>query len=132
MHTRIYPAEHCPSCTKYVQADLTPRCPYCGYDFPLSYTIPYAEQWRFTEPLVDEMTKYKGLRLMGKYIGKHPERICEMVHVRYLYLSRYSGFDFNWLAPLKMLNSLELDYAPVKDLSGVGRLASLVVLALTE
>jgi Leucine-rich repeat (LRR) protein len=109
-----------------------PPCPFCGHQFPLNYVITSDERWRYTDELVERLKTYDGLRLMGKYIGRHPQRIGEMSQVRQLYLSKYSKSSLLFLAPLQKLESLELDYTPITDLSGLEALRHLRCLALTE
>jgi hypothetical protein len=130
MHTTSYIAEHCPMCTNDMLLEDMPICS-CGYRFPMTYVITYDEEWRYSEELIKRLKGNEGLRLMGKYIGKHAERINEMQNVKYLYLSRYKGFDFRYLQPLEHLNTLELDFTSIVHLEGVDKIPDLKVLSVT-
>lgn len=124
--------ECCPVCAEFPKSIEISHCWNCGYEFPLSYVIPYAEQWDLTEDLLEELEKYQGLRLLGRFIGKNKDAIAFLHQVKYLYLSRYKGFQFEFLKNQKNLNTIELDLTPIISLNGVEEIQNLSVLKLIE
>jgi len=107
-------------------------CGTCGYVFPLVFVVPYDCEWDYSPDMFHSFEAHEGLRLMGKFVGKKAERLTSLSHVRYLYLSRYPGFAFSWLRGFRRLVSLELDYAGLESLDGVGNLQKLACFQLTE
>lgn len=124
--------ECCPLCAEFPKSVEIPNCWNCGYEFPLSYVIPYAEQWDLTDELLMEVSKYQGLRLLGKFVGKQRSAISNFHQIKYLYLSRYRGFQFAFLKDQKVLNTIELDLTPILSLDGVEEIQNLSVLNLIE
>ena len=115
----VFPMQHEEQCT-------------CGYRIPLSLVIPYDFDWKYSEELIQQFREYDGLRLMGKFTGKNSEQMSSFSHVKYLYLSRYTGFSFSLLRGFSRLRFLELDYTSISDLNGIESATALSVLELTE
>jgi len=121
----------CPECFRSTFEAEDGRCS-CGWELPYAFVVPYDAKWCLEAELVELMKKFDSLRLMGKYCGKNPERLSELSHVKYLYLSRWDGFSFEQLAGFDNLNVLELDYLRLGSLAGVCRLPLLRSLVFTE
>ncbi len=92
--------------------------------------VPYDSPWSFDEAFGTAFREHQALRLLGKFIGKDPARLSELVHVEYLALSRYP-FTFELLAGFHALRVLELDFLQLKSLGGIERL-DLKSLAISE
>jgi len=134
MNTHVFYLNNsvCPMCFDRTFDDNWNGKSACGYQFPLSLGIDYGSTWDYSDELMREFKKYNGLRLAGKYVGKKPELLSELSHVRQLFLSRYRGFEFAFLESFSALEILELDYLQISDLEGIEALRSLLSLRLTE
>jgi hypothetical protein len=128
-----YLKEPCPVCLAEPVFDREMHsCRSCGYVFPLVFVVPYDFQWHYSPDMLEAFAAHDGLRLMGKFTGREPEHLASLAHLRYLYVSRYPGFTFSWLSGFGRLLSLELDYAGLESLEGIGVLRALACLRLTE
>lgn len=122
----------CPDCLEWVGSDNCVGKCNCGYKIPLSLIVPYDSTWDYTENLVLKFRNYLGLRIAGKFEGKHPEKLKLLNHVEYLKLSRYRGFDFEFLHSFSFLKSLSLDFMQFESLYGINTLKNLFSLSLVE
>jgi hypothetical protein len=127
-----YFGEECPRCLTWTGEGVK-ACPACGYPVPLAYVLPYDDPpWEYSDELMAVLRRYEALRLMARYAGGAPARLAELRQCRRLYLSRYKGFDAQLLRGFDVLDSLELDAAPVTDVDGIESARALWVLKLTE
>lgn len=128
-----YLAEPCPGCLAEPSFDREmSSCPRCGYAFPLVFVLPYDCEWDYSPDLFVRFQAHDGFRLLGKFTGNNPERLASLSHARYLYLSRYPRFTFEWLRGFGRLLSLELDYAGLASLEGIAELPHLVCMVRSE
>jgi hypothetical protein len=121
----------CPECANAPVGEIE-RCPRCEYAYPQTYVIPYDCAWSFATPYESNLRAHSGLRLMGKFVGEHPERLQELTHAEYLYLSRYPKLTFDWLRGYGRLRVLELDFLQITSFAGIQEASRLSVLAVTE
>jgi hypothetical protein len=122
----------CPACLeRNFEQNWEGECS-CGYQFPLSFIIDYASNWKYSNEFIEESSKYLGLRLSGKYIGKHPNKLKSYRNTKHLSISRYKGFDFSFLSDFKDLTVLELDYLSIDNLEGIELIDNLKSIQIIE
>lgn len=121
----------CPCCGTKPPASPETRLCICGYVYPIGYSLPYDFAWTYEEPFLSEFHKHSALHLLGRFVGKNPERLIEFDHIEYLSLSRYPKLQFNMLEGFNNLRVIELDYQALTSLDGIEQLP-LRVLRLTE
>lgn len=111
--------------------DMGATC-HCGYERPKFFIIQYGQEWTFDSEVSHFFQKNSAFRLMGKYVGSLQLLFENLKHVTHLYLSRTSKFSVFMLSDCNSLIDLELDYAPITNLSGIENITTLQSLALTE
>jgi hypothetical protein len=122
---------YCPECLTFMGDDMGATC-HCGYERPKFFIIQYDQEWTFDSEVSQYLQNNTALRLMGKYVGSLQLLFENLKHITHLYLSRTSKFSVSMLSECNSLIDLELDYAPITNLSGIEYLTALQSLCLTE
>lgn len=122
----------CPRCGTDTNLAAQPTCESCGYEVPYVFFIPPDAKWDYEPELVKILKSHDNLRIMGRYAGEHPEKLKELNHCRYLYLSEYKGFRFDCLEGFNQLQVLELDELDFKNLQHLGYALNLQSLSIMD
>lgn len=109
-----------------------PTCEKCGYEVPFAFIVPPDAKWDYEPEHMKLLKSHEGLRLMGRYAGEHPEKIKELNHLKYLYLSRYQEFNFSFLENFNQLEVLELNEIAITNLQKVDVAMNLQSLSIME
>jgi Leucine-rich repeat (LRR) protein len=122
----------CPICGTDTNLAAQPTCEKCGYEVPSAFIIPPDAKWDYEPEHVKFLKSHDSLRLMGRYAGEHPEKIKELNHVKYLYLSRYPEFSFSFLEHFNQLEVLELNEIAIENLQKIDMAMNLQSLSIME
>lgn len=122
----------CPKClTSNYDDNWDGKCK-CGYQIPIDFIIDYVSKWDYSDDLLINFKKYKGLKFSGAYKGKAPELLENLSHLRHLFISRYKGFKFEYLANFDELEIFKIENTEIVDLIGLELVKKLIQLEISE
>lgn len=127
-----YMSDGCPDCLRSTRPEDKPGECRCGYAFPCTFVIPYDYPWEYSESVFGKLRSHEGARLLGKLKGGRRDLLYTLVHLRYLYVSRYPGFRVEAVENFSKLEFLEIDFIPIETLDAIERIPNLACLQLTE